>query len=60
MIKILLILLIVLGGFGLMSHYAPQAIGMCLFHIAGFAVTGGLLCIMGLTFLGFKFVGGKH
>ena len=60
MIKLVLIALIVLGGFTLLSHYAPQMIGAVLFSIAGFTVTGGILAIVVLLLLGVKFVSGKH
>lgn len=59
MIKILLILLIVLGGFGLMGRYFPKLIGMALFNIAGFTITGGLVLLVCLIGLGFKFVSHK-
>jgi flagellar biosynthesis protein FliR len=59
MIKILLILLIVAGGFGLMARYAPQLLGAQLFNIAGFTITGGLVLLVCLIGLGVKFVSHK-
>ena len=60
MIKILLIALIVMGGFTLMSHYCPQLIGAVLLNVAGFSITGGVVAIILLITLGVKFVSGKH
>lgn len=56
MIKIILILLIVLGGFGLMSRYAPQFLGLTLFHIGEYAISGGVVLIGLLLYAGFKCV----
>lgn len=60
MIKILLIVLIVVGGFTLMMHYTPTLVSQALFNVAGFTVTGGLVAVFGLLMLGIKFVSNKH
>jgi hypothetical protein len=60
MIKILLVLLIVVGGLALASKYLPQFLGAALCNIAGFTVTGGFVLLACLVLLGMKFVGGKH
>ena len=57
MMKLILMALIVLGGFGLMSKYAPQLISATLCHIAGFTITGGLVLILVLLYAGYKCVG---
>jgi len=54
MFKILLVFLIVIGGFTLANQYAPQLLGMQLFHFGQYTLTGGILLVILLGYTGFK------
>lgn len=56
MFKLLLVALIVVGGFTLAAKFFPQFLGMSLIHAGGFVLTGGIALILFLVYLGFKFV----
>jgi len=56
MFKLLLIFLIVVGGFTLTARYYPNFLGMHLFQLGQFSLTGGILLIIILIYFGFKCV----
>lgn len=52
--KFMLIALIIVGGFTLMSHYYPQILCATFFHLGTYAISGGMLLIAGLFYVGIK------
>jgi hypothetical protein len=56
MFKLILVFLILVGGFTLAGKYAPQMLGMHLLTLGGFTLTGGIALIILLVYVGFKCV----
>jgi len=55
-----LVVCIILGGLSLMGHFAPQLIGMTVFHVAGYTITGGLIGAAILFYCGITAISLKH
>lgn len=56
MFKLLLVFLILVGGYTLVARYYPQLLGMNLLHLGQFTITGGIVLIAGLVYIGLKCV----
>lgn len=56
MFKLILIALIIVGGFTLMAKYYPQFLGLNFFHMGQYTLTGGIALILVLAYAGFKCV----
>lgn len=56
MFKLILIALMVVGGYTLCAHFYPQFLGLSLLHISGYTLTGGIALILLLIYAGFKCV----
>jgi len=54
LIKFTLVACIIVGGLTLMAHFAPKYLGMCLFHVGEYAVTGSIMLIAVLFYAGIK------
>lgn len=52
--KFILVLLLIIGGFTLASHFTPQLLTMQLFHLGQYTVTGAIVLIGALFYAGIK------
>lgn len=60
LIKLFLMVCIIIGGISLMHNFIPKYIGMIMFHLGQYAITGELCAVAVLFWFGIVAVNFKH